>query len=332
MVVRTRIAIGVVLVAAAGVGAQAPNPDPHWGANAFPEARTALRFSLSANRFTEFDGERGEPGAGVAQPGRFPSDLGYTTGFQLGTFTWTDRVKGAPNLTYSLALGAGWSADEPTRTLQNDVLHWLKEIEPVPVGATRSGFEMVTGCSVTWWSDPVPRVPAEELGGAGRFGVFSGAGVSAGTLYQEAEVHGGLYAQTRRFDMLGLGISRGALRGGLLVRGSAHAPGDAFREVSDFGVLAQAEVTWVPDALQVQPWYLLGAPSLGVTLSWDSGLFEDFRDSDPIDVWFWSVRAEWPNGLRVETWNDMLNGTDFGPTFGVMVGVDVTAMLGGPPW
>ena len=25
------------------VGAQAPAPDPHWGANAFPEARTALR-------------------------------------------------------------------------------------------------------------------------------------------------------------------------------------------------------------------------------------------------------------------------------------------------
>lgn len=311
------------------VGAQAPAPDPHWGANAFPEARTALRFQVSLNRFTEFD-ETGTPGGPIDQVGRFPSEVDQTIGVQMATLSWTDRLPSDPRTTYTLWLGAGYSADQPTRYLQNDFLHALLEIDSIPVGDTRESGEGLVGGQITWWSDPVPRVaPRREADGAARFGLFAGGGATGSTLFQEAEVHLGSYAQTPRLD---LGFTRGAVRVGVMARGSLHAPGLTFDHVQDYGILSQAEISWVPDQLERQPWYLLGAPSLSFAASYDTGLFEDRRSGDGLDRAFYSVRAEWPNGLRVETWNDQLGGTDRGPTFGIMVGFDVTAMLGGPPW
>ncbi len=314
--------LAAILVASSGllspVGAQSPNPDPHWGAHAFPNARTSLRFSLSANRFTEFDGE------GNA----YPSDTGYTTGFQLGTLSFTDRLAGFPRITYTLSLGMGASGDEPTQWLQNEFLHPIKDIAPVPVGDTYSAFELIGGASATWWTDPVPRVPVNEDGDRWRFGFFAGAGASAGTLYQELQGHTGIYLQTPRID---LGITRGAVRFGAMTRGSAHQPGAAFQTVSEYGLLSQLELTWVSDRLEVQPWWLLGAPSLSLVASYDTGLFVDRVDDDPIGTAFVSVRAEWPSGLRIETWNDMFGESDYGPTYGFMVGFDVTALFGITP-
>jgi hypothetical protein len=311
-------AAAAALAALRAVPAQSPNPDPHWGAHAFPDARTSLRFSLSANRFTQFNGEGDE----------YPSAIDYSTGFQIGTLSLTDRLAGHPRLTYTLSLGAGWSGDQPTRALQNDFLHTIKGIEPVPVGDVYSSFEMIGGASATWWTDPVPRVPVGEDGERWRFGFFAGAGASAGTLYQEVEGHTGVYLQTPRVD---LGITRGALRLGAMARGSLHQPGAAFETVSDEALLTQFELTWVSDKLESQPWWLLGAPSLSLVASYDTGLFVDRYDGDPIGTTFVSVRAEWPNGLRIETWNDMFGDSDYGPTYGFMVGFDVTALFGITP-
>jgi hypothetical protein len=52
-------------------------------------------------------------------------------------------------------------------------------------------------------------------------------------------------------------------------------------------------------------------------------------DGNEIDTAFISFRFDWATGLRLETWNDMLNGSDYGPSYGFGVSFDLATMFRG---
>jgi len=62
----------------------------------------------------------------------------------------------------------------------------------------------------------------------------------------------------------------------------------------------------------------------------DTGFFQ--RQGEPIATWFAGLYVEWATGLRFETWNDFANGTDFGPTYGFVVSIDLFTLFENSRW
>ena len=92
--------------------------------------------------------------------------------------------------------------------------------------------------------------------------------------------------------------------------------------------MGQLALAYTPDRLATPNWLMrsLGNPEIEVSVTWDSGLFED-QDGDSIPILFSSLAVRWATGLSFETWNDTLNGTDFGPTFGFGVSFDLSTLF-----
>ena len=65
---------------------------------------------------------------------------------------------------------------------------------------------------------------------------------------------------------------------------------------------------------------LIGNPELGAAFTTDSGLF--MSENDSIKVKFITFYFDW-SGIRLETWNDRANYTDYGPTYGFSVSIDL---------
>ena len=284
----------------AAARAQAPVPDPHWGAFAFPSSVPELRAGIHFNRFTEF-----------SSTGTRFNDIEETAGFNVLAASYTDRIPGMPQWTFTGTFGIGLSSDEPTSAIQNDFVHWAIRQDDVPVEDVREEPEFLAGLGMTrWFEDP------EHLGRE----LFIGAGYATSTLYHEPWFHvGGNY-------MVGE-----SCRLSLMHRVSRPVEGEAYSDLAQISNLTQVYLAYVPSAID-SDWDLLdllGNPEVGLAVTRDSGLFVD-EDDDAIETWFASLRFRWATGLTIETWNDFANGTDFGPTFGFLMSVDLTTLPGSP--
>lgn len=322
----------LLLAALAALPAQAPVPNPHWGASAYPRNREELRATFSFNRFTELDGE-----------GRRFNGIDESSGFNIASLTYNHEMLTASGRRWTVAFdaGVGYSNNQPTESLQNDYIHRFRNLIPVPTDGVRRSPEFLAGVAATHWlgSDEV-RDESDDLATAGaRFNALIGAGMVSSSLYHELYGHvgGSLYLPDQRVRLQ------------LLNRSGLTTGSDAYPDVAPFTNLTQASISYVPRNFflgpsgsldevvhdlfrwrNLLPWNwpkaihdLGGRPEIGVHVTYDTGLFLDARDQE-IDTWFISVSLEWPTGLRLETWNDMANGTDFGPTYGLMVSFDLT--------
>jgi hypothetical protein len=321
----------LALLPLGSLASQAAIPNPHWGAAAAPRERDELRLSLSLNRFTELDGA-----------GRQFNAVDESAGFNIASLLYNTEVMTAQGGRWTLAFeaGAGVSDDQPTEFLQNDYIHRFRHLREVPTDGTRKSAEYVAGTAVTRWfgSSEVRTAPIGNDRNA-RYTGFMGAGLATSTLYHEmyAHVGGSVYWPRQQARLQ------------LMNRSGLTTSSDAYTEVAPFTNLTQASLFYVPrsyflgpsgslsevfrETLQwrnLLPWQwpklihdLGGRPEVGVHVTYDTGLFLNLR-SQEIDTWFISVSLEWPTGLRLETWNDMANGTDFGPTYGLMLGFDLS--------
>ena len=145
-----------------------------------PELRAGLYF----NRFTEF-----------SKSGNKFNEISETTGFNVLGLSYTERIPALPSCNYTFSLGAGYSSDEPTKWLQNELVHETLGQREVPVGVTRDEEEFVGSLSVTHW------VTSESL----ERDLFVGAGVVTGTMYHEVFFHLGFlwfatYAGLQKYD------------------------------------------------------------------------------------------------------------------------------------
>jgi hypothetical protein len=284
-----------VAVESTAVG-QSPLPDPHWGGFAFPSPTREIRTGMSVNRFTQFDAD-----------GDTYNEIAESAGFNIFFLSYTDRLAALPEWSFTASLGAGWSDDQPSEWLQNNVVHGLRNQAEVRVGEVREEAEFAGGLALTRWFEPT--VGSD---------VFFGGGVASGTLYHEPYLYGG-------YNLL---FDGPRIRASVLGRVSRPIGGEAYPEVATYNALLQGALAYVPERIESSTWVMqmLGNPEIGIALTYDTGLFVDIED-DPIDTVFVSLRVQWATGLVLETWNDIANGSDFGPTFGATFSVDLSTFF-----
>jgi hypothetical protein len=329
--------VGALLVGSVASAQLAP-PGAHWGMCLYPVAHAEERALFQVHRFTQFDGD-GDP---------HPSGIAETAGINLASLAFTRELVGDLDhrFTYTFELGAGWTGEKPSEWLQNNYLHKLRDLRTVPVGATRSETEFTAGGALNYWlgtDEPHRhRSPAEH--DDVRWQGFVGAGLGTSTLFHESFAHTGG----------SLFLPWCNVRLSALDRVSWPYGGDAYPDVAPFTNIVQFGVSYVPDNYYLGPsgsllevwnefwklenlwphrWLstlhtLIARPEVGVYLTWDSGLFVK-PDGDEIDTAFVSFRFDWATGLRLETWNDMLSGTDYGASYGVAISFDLGTMIRG---
>lgn len=325
----------------AGLVAQVTAPGAHWGTSLYPARHAEERFAVEFHRFTQFSSSGSE----------HPSGIQETSGFNLAKLSITRELMldFETRLTWTLEGGVGFTADQPTETLQNNYLHQLRDLNFVPVGGTRNETEFVGGGALNYWiGEAEPDDPAasgsmsedaeEELYCDG----FVGVGLGTGTIYHESFLHLGGAAFVPDWNV------RFSYYGRMAWVDNA----EAYARVAHFGTISQFGVAYVPDGWYLSPdgefleywdrvlelenlwpWRwpstlhtVLGRPEVGIYATFDSGFFVE-PSGDPIDTRFLSLRFDWPTGMRMETWNDFANGTDFGPSFGLLLSFDLATFF-----
>jgi hypothetical protein len=314
------------LMPASRTPAQSLPPEPHWGASIVPADRPELRAALRFDRFTQF-----------SKSGQQFNEIEETAGFNLLSVSYTENTPADPDLFITVTGGAGYSGDQPTRFFQNDYVHQILGQPGVPVGATRDGVEYAASGSLTkWWDGPLLFGSGMEPDGNGADGIgdetawrtrfFLGAGASTSTIYHEA------FAHTGATLLVPDAILGRRLRLTLADRITFPTGEGSFNDLADVSDVAQASVGLVPPHVH-SDWPVLeflGNPEFGVSITYDSGFFQ--REGRPIPIWFAGAYVQWPTGLRFETWNDFANGTDFGPTYGFLISVDLFTLFHNTRW
>ena len=317
--------------------AQNAAPGPHWGTSLYPVSFAEERLTLHFNRFTQFSSTRAQ----------HPSQEQQTIGFNIATLSVTRELllEQDQRVTWTLEGGAGYSSDQPTEWLQNDYLHTLRGLQLVPVEDTREATEYVAAAALNYWlgTDEPRSGTMEPDDDEWRYQAAIGVGASTSTIYHDGFVQlaGSVFVPSlnARFSALD--------------RFSWPNGSEAFVRVKDYNNLLQVGVAYVPnnyflggagtfeemidavfDADNLPPWRwpsalhtLIGRPEVGLYATWDSGFFVR-PDGSAIDTTFLSIRFDWPTGMRMETWNDFANGTDFGPTYGLLLSWDLASIFG----
>ncbi len=287
----------LVLTVPPPVLAEPPAQSVHWGAMAFPDHDATLTLSTAVvDRFTEFDGE-----------GRRYNDSRETMGFNFFTVSGTRRLTSMPGWNFSFTAGAGPTRDGPSRFLQNDVIHKLRGFSPVPVGNKRDADDFMLSSSLTRWFG--------LLGSSDVF--FAGVGGAAGSLYYEPYAQAGF----RRLALLApIPWIGDYVRFSGLARYGRPYSGAAFHQVAPQSYIVQASVGLgnYRDWNECTPW------EIELALTVDSGLFVDHR-GDSLEERFVSLALRY-SAFSFETWNDLINQKDYGPTFGARLTFDLLYM------
>lgn len=298
------LSCGLLLGTAASTWAELPAPSVHWGAIAYPDRDPTLNAGLTLNRFTEFNGK---------QPPEHYNNIRQTMGFNMASVSWTHRWSEFKGWNTTLTVGAGPTGDNPTHFLQ-DAVHDIRDFNRVPVGATRSATDFAIDWSATRWGALIG--PQENA--------FGGLGLSAGSLYYEFYGRAGLrrlsladVAQTLTgSDMAALRTVSRFVRLSGMARYSRLHSGAAFHEVAPQSYLGQVSISLADYRETDHPGW-----ELEFALTVDSGLFVD-RKGDALEERFGSLALRFPYG-SIETWNDLVNHKDYGPTFGASIMFDL---------
>lgn len=287
--------------------AESPSPTTHWGGLAYPDTYSKLELGYTGNRFTEFnrEGERYNP-------------IRETMGINFGTMSWTEHWTRFENWSTNLTVGAGPTGEQPTRYLQNEFIHdAIYGIPKVPTNQTRDEFDFAVDGSLTRWL-PLLDQPKK---------IFVGIGGSTGSLYHEVSARVGIRGAevgSSALSLLGWGeannLAAGFVRGlrwsGMGRIAQAYG-GAAFRHVAPQNYILQTSLSWGIYDEQPLPKFEI---ETGVSL--DSGLFVDFR-GNTLEERFSSLATIRVRNFSFESWNDMVNRKDYGPTYGLRLTVDV---------
>ncbi len=286
--------------------AESPSPTVHWGGFAYPDQNPKLELGFTGNRFTELD-----------RNGRRFNGIRETMGLNFGSISWTEFFETKPNWSTNLTIGAGPTGEQPTKWLQNEFIHdFVFGVPKVPVRRTRNEFDFMVDGSLTYWM---------HQSGKQRY-IFAGGGLSTGSLYHELFIRGGLrrapignwFADQfpEKWPKIIPAFLSGFRASGLFRYGRSYS-GSAFKNVAPQTYQGQFSVSWGIYDEELFPFFELES---GLTL--DSGLFTDFR-GDALEEWFVSLITVRIRHFTFETWNDLINQKDFGPTYGGRVMVNI---------
>jgi hypothetical protein len=287
--------------------AESPGSTAHWGGLAYPDAYSKLELGYTGNRFTEFNRE-----------GQRYNNIRETMGINLGTVSWTEHWKRFEGWSTNLTIGAGPTGEQPTRYLQNEFIHdTIFGIPKVPTRQTRDDFDFMVDGSMTRWL-PLLTQPKK---------IFVGVGGSTGSLYHEVFARAGIRGAeigSSTLYLLGWGeanhVAADFVRGfrwSAMGRIAQAYGGAAFRQVAPQNYILQTSLSW-----GIYDEYPLPKFEIETGVSLDSGLFVDFQGKS-LEERFVSLATIRFRNVAFETWNDMVNRKDYGPTYGLRLTVDV---------
>lgn len=197
------------------------------------------------------------------------------------------------------------------------MIHKIRGFAPVPVGETREQTDFMVDGSLTRWAD---------LAGSQKTG-FLGIGFSTGSLYHEVWARLGVrrYSLADTIQRLSGSPLSGALKLFEYVRVSAMgrysrpygaAAFQGFQQVAPQTYIGQGSVSVGKYDQDNKPIW-----EIEIALMVDSGLFVDHK-GDSQEERFGSLAIRVPY-VTFETWNDLINSKDRGPTYGASLTLDL---------
>lgn len=291
----------------ASTRAETPAPTVHWGGIAYPDQFNTLRLGGTFNRFTEYDG------AGT----RYNSTLNESFGLNFATLSWTQHWERFEGWSTNVTIGIGPTGSQPTKFLQNTVVHKTLGYAPVKVGQIRQDvIDGMVDASVTRWFPLFNK----------RRELYVGGGLSGGTIYQEAFARAGI--RRASFDSLipywndtPLRVLTDYLRFSGMARYGQLESGALLHNVKPHSYLYQVSISLGPYGASDGPPHW----EIEYALTWDSGIF--VNDVGQSRKEFFNSLALTYGALRFESWNDNVHHKDKGPTYGVTVTLDVFRLL-----
>jgi hypothetical protein len=238
-----------------------------------------------------------------------------TLGFNLMTFSWTQHGHECfEGWSFNLTGGIGPTSNEPSEFFQNKVIHQLRHLPQVGSVQPRQDTDAMIDGSITRWFF------SNKTG-------FVGGGFSVGTIYQEQFLRVGI----RRFQITP-DLYRGewgdvSIRASGLGRISVQEDGAVLHQTKQTSRILQPALALGQYATnargeQYPTW------EIEVSATWDSGIFVNAVGQSR-KQFFWSA-AFTAGPVRFETWNDSLGNlskTDFGPTYGATLTIDMFRVL-----
>jgi hypothetical protein len=282
---------------------ETPAPSVHWGSMAFPDQYSTFTGGLTLNRFTPTDG----------LGNRYDSTVSNTLGFNLITLSWTQHWGGNwEGWSTNLTAGIGPTGDEVTQYLQNNVVHQLRHLPPVPSTNPRTETDAMIDGSVTRWFHLFrPKV------------IFVGGGFSVGTIYQQGFLRGGIRRMPITPTLYSGSWGEVSARASVLGRISYQDNGAVLRAVRSTAGLVQPSIAF-GQYVTTETGETIPTWEIEFALMWGSGIFVNTTGQSQRQF-AWSLAAS-AGPVRVETWNDSLGNIaerDYGPTYGATLTVDV---------
>jgi hypothetical protein len=307
-----KILISSLALAAQAARAQTNSPlAAHWGASDYPSFRRGFQAGISVLSFTEYDGLRRRFGA-VANDSAVPYP--ETEGFNFYTLSYGNHLDARSaelsNMMYRYSASLGVNSDRFAEFYQNSVIHkGYRDLKPVPRDEVRCAdfdgdcVEYAAGGEILY------RFTNVDLRETPRFyasSFFAGVGASLGSVLQDGYVELGMaqLPSLVHLENFGLRVAGLIRMGGVL---DAVPGSDRFPRLARGYQLVQGGL----EAILFERVYRI---VLRNDFTYHSGLFlaDDRRE---IREMFWNVGIDIDN-FHLESSNDMLGGTDFGPTFG----------------
>ena len=286
---------------------EAPGPSVHWGGLAFPDQYSTLTTGLTLDRFTPTDG------AGAKYDSTVPNTLGFNLITLSGTQHWGEQWSGwSTNLT----AGISPTSNQPSEFLQNKVVHQLRHLPPVPTFQPRQDTDAMVDGSVTRW---FPLFHPKDI--------FLGGGFSVGTIYQEMFLRTGIRRLQVTPDVYRGDWGAVSVRASILGRVSLQEDGAVLHATKTTSRIVQPALA-IGQYATNQKGETVPTWEVEVALTWDSGIFVNGVGQSRKEF-FWSA-AITGGPLRFETWNDSLGNiskTDFGPTYGASLTVDLFRLV-----
>lgn len=267
---------------------------PFWGGDVLPDDSIGWRASLQLDQFTELDKDT------LRFPlGRKTGDCEHyceTIGFN--TLHGTRVLPCRHDLRLTVGAFLGLAGDGLTEFLQNDYSHRKNGVARVPRQGEKKGI--LFGASLEADRDLVPKW------------VFGGMGILVNNVYREGYLHSGLILQ--RQPLFG---SRFGIKYAAIMRVDILSPAREFLVSGKRYFPALAPVVGMGQGEAGMYASLFGIP---IEFSWrggySSGIFINQDRNRPEGMWLEGLKTViWK--FSFERYNDALNGTDYGPTYGV---------------
>ncbi|GEM_PF-2019636 len=308
--------LALALTAALPLRAQTSAPlASHWGASDYPEFKRGFQSGLTFLSFTEYDakGNRfGVTGKDTNAALPYPETMGFNFLSLAYGNTINKQSTELANMMYRYTASLGLNSDAFTEFYQNQVIHkgW-RDLVPVPRDKVRCSDPLSPGCAeFALGGEILYRFTNIELEDKLKFyssNFFVGVGTSLSTPLLDGYVELGVSKLPTLVstEYLGLRVAGMIRMGGILPSIDQSRP--HFEKMAPGYYLVQGGL----ESILCERIYRI---ILSNNFTYHSGLFVDDQGREIREL-FWTVGID-IDSFYFEAFNDMLGGTDFGPTFG----------------